>query len=107
MGEVKQIKADDFKKEVLESEKPVFVDFWAEWCGPCKKMEPVVEELSEEFKDDVKFFKLNVDENPSIAAEYGVRGIPTFFLFKNGEVLDRVVGVVSRKELAKRIRKLL
>ncbi len=107
MGGVKDIKADDFKKEVLESDKPVLVDFWAEWCMPCKKMEPVIEGLSEEFKNHIKFFRLNVDENPSTAAEYSVRGIPTFFLFKNGEVVERITGVVSKKELTKKLKKLI
>ncbi len=107
MSAVKEIKEDDFKKEVLESNKPVLVDFWAEWCGPCKRMEPVIEALSKEFKDNIKFFKLNVDENPSITYEYGVRSIPTFFLFKNGEVVDRVIGVTSRKELSKRLKRLI
>jgi len=107
MGEVKDIKADDFKKEVLESNKPVLVDFWAEWCAPCKKMEPVIEGLSEEFKDHIKFLKLNVDENPSTATEYSVRGIPTFFLFKNGEVVERITGVISRKELSRKLKKVL
>jgi len=107
MSAVKEIKEDDFKKEVLESNKPVLVDFWAEWCGPCKRMEPVIEALSKEFKDNIKFFKLNVDENPSVTYEYGVRSIPTFFLFKNGEVVDRVIGVTSRKELSKRLKRLI
>jgi len=107
MGEVKEIKADEFEKEVLKSKKPALVDFWAEWCIPCKKIEPVMDQLSEEFKNHINFFRLNVDENPSIAAEYSVRGIPTLFLFKNGEVVERVVGVIGKKELVKKLRKLL
>lgn len=107
MSEVKEIKADDFKKEVLESDKPVLIDFWAEWCVPCKKIEPVIEQLSKEFKDYVKFLKINVDENQSIAYEYGIRGIPTLILFKNGELVERVVGVTSRKELLKKIKKII
>jgi len=107
MGEVKEIKADEFEKEVLKSKKPALVDFWAEWCIPCKKIEPVMDQLSEEFKNHINFFRLNVDENPSITAEYSVRGIPTLFLFKNGEVVERVVGVIGKKELVKKLRKLL
>jgi len=103
MGWVREIKADDFKKEVLKSDKPVLIDFWAEWCVPCKKIEPIIEELSEEFKNHVKFLRLNVDENPSIAYEYGIRGIPTLVLFKDGKPVDRIVGLTSRKELSEKI----
>jgi len=103
MGWVREVKADDFKKEVLESDKPVLIDFWAEWCVPCKKIEPIIEELSEEFKNHVKFLRLNVDENPSIAYEYGIRGIPTLVLFKDGKPVDRIVGLTSRKELSEKI----
>jgi len=100
---VREVKADDFKKEVLESDKPVLIDFWAEWCVPCKKIEPIIEELSEEFKNHVKFLRLNVDENPSIAYEYEIRGIPTLVLFKDGKPVDRIVGLTSRKELSEKI----
>ncbi|MCD6257942.1 thioredoxin [Candidatus Aerophobetes bacterium] len=103
MGWVREVKADDFKKEVLESDKPVLIDFWAEWCVPCKKIEPIIEELSEEFKNHVKFLRLNVDENPSIAYEYEIRGIPTLVLFKDGKPVDRIVGLTSRKELSEKI----
>lgn len=103
MGWVREVKADDFKKEVLKSDKPVLIDFWAEWCVPCKKIEPIIEELSEEFKNHVKFLRLNVDENPSIAYEYGIRGIPTLVLFKDGKPVDRIVGLTSRKELSEKI----
>ena len=103
MGWVREVKADDFKKEVLKSDKPVLIDFWAEWCVPCKKIEPIIEELSEEFKNHVKFLRLNVDENPSIAYEYEIRGIPTLVLFKDGKPVDRIVGLTSRKELSEKI----
>ena len=104
---VKDIKAKDFKKEVLKSSKPVLVDFWAEWCIPCKKIEPIVVQLSDELKDKIIFFRVNVDEDPSIAAEYSIRGIPALFLFKNGQVVERVIGVVSKKELLKKLEKVL
>lgn len=107
MGEIKKIETDEFEKEVLKSDKPVVVDFWAEWCRPCKKMEPLMQSLWEEFKDQIKFLKLDVDENPSITAEYGVRGIPTLFLFKDGQIVERVTGVIGRKELIRKLKKLL
>lgn len=107
MSEVKELKEDDFQEKVLRSDKPVVVDFWAKWCNPCLRMEPVVEELTEEFKGKVEIYKLNVDENASKAAEYGVRGIPAYFFFKNGEVVDRVVGMTSKKELLRRLMRLI
>lgn len=107
MSEVKELKEEDFQEKVLKADKPVVVDFWAEWCSPCLKMEPMVEELSKEFKDKVDIYKLNVDESASKAAEYGVRGIPAYFFFKNGEVVDRVVGITSKKELVHRLMRLI
>lgn len=107
MSEVKELKEEDFQEKVLKADKPVVVDFWAKWCSPCLKMEPIVEELSKEFKDKVNIYKLNVDESASKAAEYGVRGIPAYFSFKNGEVVDRVVGITSKKELVHRLMRLI
>lgn len=107
MNEVKKIEEKDFKEEVLESTKPVLVDFWADWCMPCKKMEPIIESLAQEFKEFVRFLKLNVDENPGIASDYNIRGIPTLFLFINGEVVDRITGMVSKKDLEKKIKKIV
>ena len=107
MSEVKELKEEDFQEKVLKADKPVVVDFWAKWCSPCLKMEPMVEELSKEFKDKVDIYKLNVDESASKAAEYGVRGIPAYFFFKNGEVVDRVVGITSKKELVRRLMRLI
>lgn len=107
MSEVKELKEEDFQEKVLKADKPVVVDFWAKWCSPCLKMEPIVEELSKEFKDKVDIYKLNVDESASKAAEYGVRGIPAYFFFKNGEVVDRVVGITSKKELVRRLMRLI
>ena len=107
MSEVKELKEKDFQEKVLEVDKLVVVDFWAKWCNPCLKMEPVIEELSEEFKGKVEIYKLNVDENTSKAAEYGIRGIPAYFFFKNGQVVDRVVGITSKKELVRRFIRLI
>jgi thioredoxin 1 len=107
MAEVKQIKEENFQKEVLETDLPVLVDFWAEWCNPCLKMKPLIEEISQEFKGKIKVCELNVDQNPGKAATYGIRSIPTIFFFKNGEVAGQVVGVVGKKELLKHVVKLI
>ncbi len=83
---------DSFEQDVLKASGPVLVDFWAEWCGPCKSIAPVLEELSAEFGDKVKIVKMNVDENPKTPMTYGIRGIPTLIMFKDGEVADQQVG---------------
>jgi thioredoxin 1 len=90
---------DNFEGEVLKSEKPVLIDFWAPWCGPCKAIGPIVEELAVQLKDSVKMMKLNVDENQKTATNYGVRSIPTIILFKDGKVLDTLIGLVSKDKL--------
>lgn len=104
---VKELEEKGFEKSVFEADSPVVVDFWAKWCGPCLKMDPVIESLSEQFKGKIKFFRLNVDEEASLTFEFGVRGIPTLFLFKNREVIDRITGTIGRKDLECRLRKLL
>jgi thioredoxin 1 len=98
---------ESFQKEVLEAEKPTFVDFWASWCGPCKMLGPIFEELSGEYSGKVKFAKVNVDENPKIPANYGVRGIPTLIMFKGGKVVDQVVGAVPKSQLENILKKVL
>ena len=91
---------NNFQSEVLESAEPVVVDFWAEWCGPCKMIAPSLEEISEEMNGKVKVAKVNIDENPDIAAQYGVRSIPTLAMFKGGEVADIKVGASPKTALS-------
>jgi thioredoxin 1 len=93
----------NWEEEVINSNIPVLVDFWAPWCMPCKMIEPIVEELSGEYSDKLKVGRLNVDENPSTAAKYGIRNIPTVLILKNGEVADKVVGAVGKDKLAKAV----
>ena len=99
MATVKVDKAN-FKKDVLEAQEPVVVDFWAEWCGPCKMIGPSLEEISSEMGDKVKITKLNIDENPELAAQFGVRSIPTLMIFKGGEVADMKVGALPKTALS-------
>lgn len=93
----------NFKHEVLESKLPVMVDFWANWCGPCKMVAPLLEQLAKEFKDKVKIGKIDVDTNPKIATTYGIMSIPTLMFFKGGKIMDQVVGALSLSELKRKI----
>ena len=96
-----------FEKEVLQSTVPVLIDFWATWCGPCRAIAPVVEELSKTYDGRLKVVKMNVDDNPETPSRYGVRGIPNLILFKNGQVADQIIGAVAKAQLVKAIDRVL
>jgi thioredoxin 1 len=93
------ISDESFEEEVLQSERPVLIDYWAEWCGPCKMIAPVLDEIATEYSDRLKVVKLNIDDNPQTPPKYGIRGIPTLMVFKNGKVEATKVGSVSKAQL--------
>ena len=99
MSLVLNVTDDSFETEVLKSDKPVLIDFWAEWCGPCKVLGPIIDDVAPEFEGKVRFTKINIDENPTTAPKYGIRGIPTIMIFKNGDLAATNVGVLTKSEL--------
>ncbi|MAK09234.1 MAG: thioredoxin [Rhodobacteraceae bacterium] len=93
------VKDKDFKEKVLEADKPVLCDFWAEWCGPCKQISPILHELAEDYKEKILIAKVNIDENPEVPSNYGIMSIPTLILFKNGQSISSQVGLVEKSSL--------
>ena len=107
MSAAAQVTDSTFKQEVLDNEVPVLVDFWAPWCGPCRMVAPVVDEIASQYGERLKVVKVNTDENPNVASQYGIRSIPTLMIFKGGQKVDMVVGAVPKTTLANNIEKYL
>ncbi len=104
---VTEVNDDSFEKEVLQSEQPVLVDFWAAWCGPCRALAPVVDQVATEYNGKLKVMKMDVDKNNSTPARYGIRGIPALLIFKGGQVADQIVGFVPKDTIDKSVSKIL
>ena len=94
-----QLTQENFAKEVLQSPQPILVDFWAEWCGPCKALAPILDELAQEYEGKIRIGKVNIDDHQSLAAEYGIHSIPTLLMFRQGQVADQIVGLRSKRDL--------
>jgi thioredoxin 1 len=106
MGTISKTDSTNFEKDVLKSDKPVLVDFWAEWCGPCRTLGPILEEVAGEVGENAVIVKVNVDENNDLAQKYGIRGIPTMIFFKNGEAAKTLVGLQPKEEIKKTLEEL-
>ena len=107
MSNIEEINDSNFQHVVLESNKPVVVDFWAQWCGPCRKITPVLEQIQNEFIDEIKVVKIDADKNTQSAKEYGVISLPSILLFKNGEVKEVMVGMMPKSAIVSNIKKIL
>ncbi len=103
MGKPSEVTDSTFDSQVVKSATPVVVDFWAPWCGPCRMIAPIVEELATEYEGKVSFVKVNVDENPQVSMKYGIRSIPALLVFKNGQPIDQIVGAVPKREVKKHV----
>ncbi len=106
MAEIRLTK-DNWEKEVINSDIPVLVDFWAPWCGPCRMVAPIVSEIAQEYEGKLKVGKLNTDEEPEIAVRYGIMSIPTLMIFKNGEVVDQIIGAVPKEYFVQKLQQVL
>jgi thioredoxin 1 len=107
MAEVLEVTDSNFESEIINSDKPAMVDFWAAWCGPCRMVTPVVKELAAEYGDRIKIGKCNVDENPIAPSRYGIRSIPTLILFKDGQVVEQIIGAVPKDNIEAVLQKVL
>jgi len=107
MGDIFEVSDESFESEIINSDIPSMVDFWAEWCGPCKKVGPVVEELAGKYAGKIKIFKMDVDSNRETPAKFGIRNIPTLILFKGGEVVNTIVGAQPKSSIEEELKKLL
>jgi|SRR2546425_11504723 len=106
MKQTIEINQSNFETEVLKSNQPVLVDFWAEWCGPCKMLAPVLDEIAKEHADHIRVAKINVDDNPALAERYGIQSIPTLLYFAKGEVRNQTIGVISKRKIIERLEEL-